>query len=205
MPTNITWPGESGALRRMFGTKGGLPLALDEIAVPVAIIGDTEDSPWESSTGVGRSGNHGGTAATNAAQLVLPGVGTVLRIDMANVINDLAGVHTYAFTILSPADIAAATLGAQSSLVALTNVIDPTGAVNRVGSTMGDMRAASVLGDRFFEVHVDADRQSLVTFKHPVYIDGSARGGIGGLGIWVVDQNIAMRASVLGREYLNRA
>jgi len=190
----------------MLGLKGGNPQSLDEIVVPVIVEGNVDDSPFQPSINVGRNANVGAVAVNNNAAIVRAGAGTILRIDGFQIVNETAATASYTFTIMTPANIVTGTLiGTASPLVALSDPIDPLGAVNRVGSTIQGFNHTSILGTAFWRPLLADDEERIVTFQQPIYLDGNARGGIGALACWHAAQNVAGRFAVIGREYLHRA
>lgn len=205
MPLPFNWPGEASALAKMFGLKGKLPLGLDEIVVPVTVVGNLDDAPWSSSRPVGKERSQVAVALNNSGVMARPGRGVWLRIDGFVVDNEQAGVATFEVRLLTPANIAALTNNGDSNVNSFLGIIEASGTWDRTGSLVSSVQHTSTIGANVMRLRIPQDEHVHVHLDQPIYIDGDARGGIGALCVWCATQNQSCIVGFSGREYFNRS
>ena len=207
MPLPFNWPGESATLQKLFGLKGRVPLQMDEMVVPVAIIANGEASPWASSINVAKHRNQAaGGAGVESGIMVRPGGGVVLSIEKVVVDNNQASAIRCDLRMLSPALIATPiTVVASSNMNNMQAPINPDGSIGRTGSLVSSVTHTAVIGDVLWRINVAANDSKQFQLPVPFFLDGDANGGVGGLVLWNLADDQVIGATFIGREYPNRA
>ena len=205
MPMPINWPGDSNAVRQLFGLKGRVTLGLDESVVPVVIIGDADQSPWGGSLNVGRGAFIDPLPALNAYAVAQPGGGVVLRIDQINIGNDTGTVIDWHLNLLTPAQIATLTIATTFNFQNLQSPIQADGALDRTASVLLEANVAGIIGTQIDAGTLPANDHDVIPLPNPVYLDSAAAGGVGGLAIIADVVNTGILVAFNGREYFHRS
>lgn len=177
MPLTIQDDKASGELARQFGLKGRVQTALDEIIVPVTIVGDfagrspyaprglVADSQTAGASGVGRNGG----------LFIAPAPGTVLVVEYLKFLNTTGVTQTLEIRVARPADVAAATIIGTSASVSLNGRMRTTGFAPQGMATSSTFHnAGAAVGALFDRVYShSSDRNLKLRFPRGVILDGS--------------------------------
>ena len=213
MPIPIGTPDPSQVLQKQLGVKGKFDLRLDETIVPVATVTDCRNSPFEQGVYNFMGQKQLAPAAGRFAYIMArPVVGVIIAIDAFSFDNEFQADNPYLIDlrIMAPANIAAIT---ELSSDAMLNTSDPIQATDLVQGAAAevvslDHNTANVGGllDRysFTDAAFTGPHHHRVPLANPIFLNGDADGGIGGLALVNRTAQSALRGSFEGRVFTSR-
>lgn len=203
MPSPIQDPGESQALVNLFGIKGRLPLNLDNVVVPVALVADLTNTPY-SAIGRGNAARRQGAAGagTYAAIAIEPGPGLICRVDTLTIENVAAGVREFEVRALTPAQWAGVTSVANGQAIDLNSPYTAGALPERLASICHSCHIAAVVGNILLRITMP--QQTTQTFDLGLCLYGDDSVGPIRLGTWLLTANEECNVSYTISEFKNK-
>lgn len=177
----VNTPAASQALERQFALRGHVGIQLDEVAVPVALMGDfAGKGPFETRVlGGDAVTSPAGGVGTYAGVLVTPGAGTICVVEAMYVRNNSGGTQIAVVKLMRPADVAAVNVTSANQAIGRWNgQILSTGFISQTAATYSlyDHTALNVGGDIGELVVLNANMGD-VRLPRGVVLDGTDPAG----------------------------
>lgn len=205
MPRQIQRTDPSRSLERHFGLKGHIGISLDEVAVPVALLGDFAGrSPYEARGLVGDVQQQvAGGPGTLTGMLITPGAGTLLVVEGLKLVNESGASHNPIWKVLRPVDVAAVTVTGTSPSVLLNGQVRATGFAPQGVATSSVFHHTAQVGADFGRSWVSNGQEVNLELPRGIVLDGTDPDGPISLGFMVQSVNTASPwLSWLATEYM---
>jgi len=191
------------ALADLFVLKGKMPLGIDEVVVPVAMVADLTETPYlRYAAPVGRATTQAATAANFAYVMVRPGAARVLQIHAVLIRNPDVAAQTFSIKIGTAAFVAQLdTVASAGRLIDLANPIANT-LVSSLLQTALDVAGTDTGSNSIISVDIPAGSSLYVPLPDPgISLYGNDEGGTPALAVKCSTIALGVGASFYGREW----